>query len=171
MIISQENIYFLIEHHLESEGRRIILESTDSLAKASKLVSDDLLSSSSKKLKLANLDPLGHGTTLVGHTPESDGSREYELERSASGSMHVFHKHDLDDFDCPQAVTGNKVGNPVQNKEKDLTELPLKQACNSIGNSVKASHEWSDWKPFEKDLYLKGLEIFGRNRFVNVCFF
>ncbi|KAL6525906.1 hypothetical protein OROMI_030301 [Orobanche minor] len=62
---------------------------------------------------------------------ELDGLREYELERD-----------------------------PVQDKGKDIAELPLKQACDSIEKSVKASH---GWKPFERELYLKGLEIFGRN--------
>ncbi|KAI3449392.1 hypothetical protein Pfo_006057 [Paulownia fortunei] len=150
-------------HHLECKGRRIILEPTNSLAKASKLVSDDLLSSSSKKLKLANPNTLDHSTTLVGQVPELGGSHEYELEKSASGSVHVFQKHNLDASDCPHGVTGSKVRDAAQDKGKNITELPLKQACNFIGKSVKASCGWSDWKPFEKDLYLKGLEIFGRN--------
>ncbi|KAL6505078.1 hypothetical protein OROGR_024895 [Orobanche gracilis] len=62
---------------------------------------------------------------------ELDGLHEYELERD-----------------------------PVQDKGKDINELPLNQACNSIEKSIKASH---GWKPFERELYLKGLEIFGRN--------
>ncbi|XP_041989429.1 histone-lysine N-methyltransferase EZA1-like isoform X2 [Salvia splendens] len=40
---------------------------------------------------------------------------------------------------------------------------PVDQTCKSIGNSTKASRGWSNWNPLEKDLYLKGLEIFGRN--------
>ncbi|XP_042031814.1 histone-lysine N-methyltransferase EZ3-like isoform X2 [Salvia splendens] len=39
----------------------------------------------------------------------------------------------------------------------------LQQPCKSTGNSIKASHKWSNWNPLEKDLYLKGLQIFGRN--------
>ncbi|XP_047965913.1 histone-lysine N-methyltransferase EZ3-like [Salvia hispanica] len=39
----------------------------------------------------------------------------------------------------------------------------LQQTCKSTGNSIKASLKWSNWSPLEKDLYLKGLQIFGRN--------
>lgn len=160
----------MIEHHLEIKGRSTIPESTNSLAKASNLVPDDLISSS-EKLKSASSDPVDHSTTLVGHVSESSGSHEYKLERALSGSSHVFQKHSLNDFGFPKGVTGNKDGSAVQDKGEDITELPLKQACNSIGNSVKASHRWSNWKPFEKDLYMKGLEIFGRNRYVVLCLF
>lgn len=149
----------MIEHHLESKGKSRILESTNSLAKASNLVPDDL-SSSSEKLKSARSDPMDHSTTLVGHVSELTGSHEHKLERFPSGSSHVFQKHNL---------TCNNYKSADQDKEKDLTELPLKQAYSSIGNSVKASHRWSNWKPFEKDLYMKGLEIFGRNRYVVLC--
>ncbi|KAH6766456.1 SET domain-containing protein [Perilla frutescens var. hirtella] len=150
------------EHHLEMQGRAVVLESSNSLDKASTLGSDNLPSSSSKKLKLANPDPQEHGATMLDQVPQADGPREYELERSTSGSVHVFNKHDLGYIDCPQSVTGDYVGKAAQHKKIDPTKLPLKQTCNSMGNS-KASHGWSNWKPLEKDLYMKGLEIFGRN--------
>ena len=46
----------------------------------------------------------------------------------------------------------------------------MKQTCKSTGNSIKASLKWSNWSPLEKDLYLKGLQIFGRNRYVEIVF-
>ncbi|KAL7151076.1 hypothetical protein ABFS83_04G006900 [Erythranthe nasuta] len=51
----------------------------------------------------------------------------------------------------------------TNNKGKDITEPTLKQPHNSMGKLATSSHVRSEWKPFEKDLYLKGLEIFGRN--------
>ncbi|KAL8527215.1 hypothetical protein ACS0TY_005189 [Phlomoides rotata] len=150
------------EHHLKSKGKSTILESTNSLAKASNLVRDDL-SSSSENLKSSRSDPIDHSTTLVGHVPESSGSPEHKLGRTPSDSSHVFQKQNLNDFGSPQCVTGNKYESAVQDKEKDHIELHLKQACNSIGNSVKTSRRWRNWRPFEKDLYMKGLEMFGRN--------
>ncbi|PIN08395.1 Transcriptional repressor EZH1 [Handroanthus impetiginosus] len=122
-------------HHLESEGRHIMPEPTNSLAEASKLVSDELVGSASKKLKLANPKPPDNSKSPVGLVAESSGSHEYELERDAA-----------------------------RDKGKDITEIP---SCSSSGNSIKVSHGRTDWKPFEKDLYAKGLEIFGRNRYGN----
>ncbi|EYU46811.1 hypothetical protein MIMGU_mgv1a002769mg [Erythranthe guttata] len=51
----------------------------------------------------------------------------------------------------------------TNNKGKDITEPTLNQPHNSMGKLAASSHVRSEWKPFEKDLYLKGLEIFGRN--------
>lgn len=165
-IFSHKKYTSMIEHHIEIQGNAVVLKSSNSLDKASKLTSDDLPSSSGKKLKLVNPDPMHHGATLVNQVPEADKSSEYELERFNSGSVHV--KHDLDHIDCPQSVTGDKVERAAQDEQKDLTKLPLKKTCNSIGNSIKASCKWSNWKPLEKDLYRKGLEIFGRDRYVNL---
>ncbi|GFQ01559.1 histone-lysine n-methyltransferase eza1 [Phtheirospermum japonicum] len=106
-------------------------KATDSLVKASKLDFYDFQSSSSKKLKLSNPNPQDDSTALENKFPELCGPHEYEPQRDS-----------------------------VQDKGKDITELPLKQTCNSIGKSVKDSH---GWRPFERELYLKGLEIFGRN--------
>lgn len=48
----------------------------------------------------------------------------------------------------------------------------MKQLSNSMEGQV---HEMlsrtSNWKPLEKDLYLKGVEMFGKNRYGSSCFF
>ncbi|KAL0418913.1 UNVERIFIED_CONTAM: Histone-lysine N-methyltransferase EZA1 [Sesamum radiatum] len=123
-------------HNLESKGKHRIYESTGSLAKTSKVASDDLLSSSNKRLKLGVQDSLDHSTTTVDQFPEMGPPDEHELQMSTSTPVHAFYKHNVD---------------------------ALREACNTIGNSIKAPHRRSEWKTFEKDLYLKGLEIFGRN--------
>lgn len=176
----------MLEHHLESQGKGVLLESSNSSDKGSKANtddlpssssdkgpkanSDDLPSSSSKKLKLADPDPIGQVSTLVDQVTEADGSHKYKLESSMSGSVHVLNRQDLSYTDCPPSVTGDNIKKAALDEEKDFTELPLKQTCKPIGNSITASHGWSNWKPFEKDLYRKGLEIFGRNRYVNLDF-
>ncbi|GER44359.1 ATP-dependent Clp protease proteolytic subunit [Striga asiatica] len=118
-------------HFPESKGRSSILQPTDSLAAPTELVLEEFQSSSNKKLELNDTNLLDNSTSLERQFSGKSGPIVYELER--------------DD---------------VQDKGKDITELPLKQASNSIERSVKVMHRW---KPFEKDLYLKGLEIFGRN--------
>lgn len=153
----------MIEHHLESQGKAAGLESSNSLDKASTVASDKLPSSSNRKLKLANPDPVGHSATLVDQVPEADVSRENELERSTSSSVHALN---IGYGDCPQSETGDE----VEKAASEITELSVKQTSESIGNSIKAPHGWSNWNPLEKDLYLKGLEIFGRNRYVKLYF-
>lgn len=154
----------MIEDHLESQQKVVLLESPNSPDKASKVTSDDLPSSSSKKGELADPDPIVQGSTMMDQVPEGEESREYKPERSTSSSVHVLSMHDLSHMNCPQSGTGDNIKKSALDKEKDFTELPLKQTCKPIGSSVTASHGWSNWKPFEKDLYRKGLEIFGRNR-------
>ncbi|KAG8370604.1 hypothetical protein BUALT_Bualt13G0000700 [Buddleja alternifolia] len=139
--------------NLESKRKHGIFEPTNSLTKSSRVVSDDLLSSSSKKLKLAVQNALDLSTALVDQFPESN---EYEFQISTSSSVQDFHKHGVDALDCSVDVSGDKVRDAVQDKGKDIAELPLEKACES-------SNRWREWKPLEKDLYLKGLEIFGRN--------
>ncbi|KAL0437755.1 UNVERIFIED_CONTAM: Histone-lysine N-methyltransferase EZA1, partial [Sesamum radiatum] len=131
-----------LSHNVESKGKHRIYESTSSLAKASKVASDDLLSSSNKRLKLGVQDPLDHSTTTVDQFPEVAPPDEHELQMSTSTPLHDFYKHNVD---------------------------ALREACNTIGNSIEAPHRRSEWKTFEKDLYLKGLEIFGRNRCSKSC--
>ncbi|XP_057782219.1 LOW QUALITY PROTEIN: histone-lysine N-methyltransferase EZA1 [Salvia miltiorrhiza] len=148
------------EHHLESQGKAIVLESSNSSDKASKLASDKLPSSSSREVKLGNPDPVGHSADLVDQVPEADVSHEYELERSTYDSVCAYNRHSVGYSDCPQSVNDDDIEKAAVS---DITELSVKQTCKSIGNSIKASGGWSNWKPLEKDLYLKGLEIFGRN--------
>ncbi|GER42796.1 histone-lysine N-methyltransferase EZA1 [Striga asiatica] len=104
-------------HFMESKGRPVIREPTDSLAVPTKLVRDNFQSSANKKLELDDMNRLDNSATLE--------VRDY-----------------------------------VQDKGEDISGFPSKQASESIGKSVKLVH---GWKPFERDLYLKGLEIFGRN--------
>ncbi|KAL1543964.1 [histone H3]-lysine(4) N-trimethyltransferase [Salvia divinorum] len=89
--------------------------------------------------------------TLVDPVSEAVVSHEYELETSISSSRVGY------DRSQSETVEG------IKKAVSDITELSLNQTCKSIGNSTKASHGWSNWNPLEKDLYLKGLEIFGRN--------
>lgn len=171
LIISREKHISMIEDHLESQQNAALLESSNSSVKASKVTSNDLPSSSSKKFELADPDPMvQEGSTLVDQVPEAVGSHKYNLESSTSSSVHVLSRHDLSYINCPQSGTGDNIKKSALDREKDFTELPLKQTYNPIGSSVTASHGWSNWKPFEKDLYRKGLEIFGRNRYVNLNF-
>lgn len=155
--------FVMTGNHQDSKGGCTVLEPTILSTEESNLVSDDLPSSSSKRLKLTNPNPVNRNTMPVGKVPEFGGSHEYEPERS-SGAVQVFHNNNSDVPDCPLGATNNKVQDVVREEGKDITELPQRRADNAMGKPIAASHGRSNWKPFEKDLYLKGLEIFGRNR-------
>ncbi|KAG6417779.1 hypothetical protein SASPL_119972 [Salvia splendens] len=75
-------------------------------------------------------------------------------------------------FDCrlhgcsqsPTCHTEKQIGQLVTEVDrKPCGDQCYLQACESTRNSINASHKWSNWNPLEKDLYLKGLQIFGRN--------
>ncbi|XP_004515047.1 histone-lysine N-methyltransferase EZA1-like [Cicer arietinum] len=51
-----------------------------------------------------------------------------------------------------------------EGKEKEVPyEIETKQLSNSMEKLFNDMHSNSNWKPLEKDLYLKGIEMFGRN--------
>lgn len=53
-----------------------------------------------------------------------------------------------------------------EGKEKEVPyEIETKQLSNSMEKLFNDMHSNSNWKPLEKDLYLKGIEMFGRNRY------
>lgn len=43
----------------------------------------------------------------------------------------------------------------------------MMQAPVFVGSQAKGVVSSNEWKPLEKDLYLKGIEIFGRNRYID----
>ncbi|KAL2320446.1 hypothetical protein Fmac_029415 [Flemingia macrophylla] len=52
----------------------------------------------------------------------------------------------------------------VVDGQKDLTnEIELNQLSHSMEMETDETTNNSDWKPLERDLYLKGLELFGKN--------
>lgn len=57
------------------------------------------------------------------------------------------------------------------NEAKDvMDEAEIKQSSNSMEEHVQGMQSLSEWKPLEKELYLKGVEMFGKNRYWALCF-
>jgi hypothetical protein len=53
-----------------------------------------------------------------------------------------------------------------------MDETELNQMSNSMEGQIEEDSSVSDWKPLEIELYLKGIEMFGRNRygfFISTC--
>ncbi|KAB2605088.1 histone-lysine N-methyltransferase EZA1-like [Pyrus ussuriensis x Pyrus communis] len=72
-------------------------------------------------------------------------------------------------LDALDLVTATSEPIPVQvhisrDEPRDVTEVPeLRQTSKSTCEQVEGIYGNSEWKPVEKDLYMKGLQIFGRN--------
>lgn len=64
-------------------------------------------------------------------------------------------------------LESKEIANGDYNKEHaEITDkIELLRLPNSMEWQVDEMHSISDWKPLEKDLYLKGIEMFGRNRY------
>ncbi|KAL2535235.1 Histone-lysine N-methyltransferase EZA1 [Forsythia ovata] len=144
-------------HHQECQGEWRTSQPTNTLAKTSKLVSDDLQSYSSKKLKLAAPNSMDLVPDPVDQDVEMVESNEDDRRMTTTDAVHVLHKHNPDEHRPTLPISGNKVKDYARDKGKDIAELPLKES------SAKGSHRHGEWRPLEKDLYLKGIEIFGKN--------
>jgi len=58
------------------------------------------------------------------------------------------------------------------NEEKnDMDESKSKHVSDSIEGQAEEESILSEWKLLEKDFYLKGIEMFGRNRYQSFSFF
>ncbi|KAM1169700.1 hypothetical protein ACFX19_031979 [Malus domestica] len=72
-------------------------------------------------------------------------------------------------LDALDLVTATSEPIPVRvhisrGEPRDVAEVPeLRQTSNSTRGQVEGMCSNSEWKPVEKDLYMKGLQIFGRN--------
>ncbi|KAL2935203.1 Histone-lysine N-methyltransferase EZA1, partial [Bienertia sinuspersici] len=146
------------------DGKNSVLDGSESLGN----------SIQNKSLKIQAIEP----TTTVDETVSAGAISSAKIKKKSieacqyMGSQ-VTCKHPLEvhtakvinDFSSqrtanPQAceIVGGEVhGNNIR--------LELNQPTVSLGGQTISLSSSSEWKPLEKDLYLKGLEIFGRNRY------
>lgn len=112
-----------------------------------KKTSDDVamvISDISKNLNLGGCDENKHASTCA----ISEKSIEHSSDKLIVSSSTSHGEHEK------AVVDGSKV---VTN------ETELKTSFNDMGGKVDAMLSFSDWKPLEKELYMKGVEMFGRN--------
>ncbi|CAL5208834.1 unnamed protein product [Lathyrus oleraceus] len=116
-------------------------------SKKLKRVSDDVvtvISNNSKNLNLGACDENKHINTsaILGNPVE-----------------HTSNK-----LIVPSSTCHNESDKGVVNGSKVVTnETELKNPLNSMEEQADEMLGFSDWKPLEKELYLKGVEMFGRN--------
>lgn len=145
-----------IDH--ENLAKRKAMKHTETEPHDLAMVSDDFNASCKKQKRLAALD------VEIG---SNDEIHIQECNSSAKGSHLDVGLNKENELQIPTntgSTSYDELGDIVRNEQEDNMEiLELKQFSKSIGQIERASSS-SEWKLMEKELYLKGLEIFGRNR-------
>ncbi|CAN8308734.1 unnamed protein product [Cochlearia groenlandica] len=130
-----------VEEDLESRGKREVSNLTDS---------NDLVNLSNKKQKTAASDSK---IAYVNPIPKSD--------QGGTHDTNEVEKDLIADLKEAEPVRNNSVhdgGSSVCQPEHGSGD-----GTTIIGEMSETRPPSSEWKPIEKDLYLKGVEIFGRN--------
>ncbi|KAA8549082.1 hypothetical protein F0562_000766 [Nyssa sinensis] len=143
--------------HSESTGKRKVPKHTITVPEDSTLISDDVQGSSSKKQKkLSDLNAV---------TVANEGDLALDCSSNAKSKELEFGVSDKNEF-C-MTTSEHEIGDTSRDEMEgisNIAEVPVvKHSSNSIGEKVKESLRRCEWKPLEKELYLKGIEIFGRN--------
>ncbi|KFK30781.1 swinger [Arabis alpina] len=140
-----------VEQDHESRGKREVRNLGDS---------NDMLNLSNKKQKTAASDTK---MSFVSPVPSLD--QALDSTKGDQGGTPVTYEVNTDsrpDF--------KKVAEPIPNNSIHGSGSSVCQAEHGNGNGTiiigkmsEISQPSTEWKPIEKDLYLKGVEIFGRN--------
>lgn len=145
---------FKTEHGHETPGKRKVLEPLNTMVEP---VSDSLLGSSSKKMKSAAQGAVSMASEDAVLLDWSLTAISKDQEFGGADENQTIINDANNNFGCPTNSSGDNV---KQDESKEVKEMhTLKQTSNS--------KESSEWKPLEKELFLKGIEIFGRNRYAN----
>ncbi|RVW41531.1 Histone-lysine N-methyltransferase EZA1 [Vitis vinifera] len=159
--------------HYESLGKRKVSKCTNTVLGDSTLVSDDIQGSSSKKQKkLSALDVVivtSEGQPVLDNI--SNDKNKYleigipnkkELQTTTNCALNESAEHMPNKVICPSHVSSDETEDNTGDEVDAVKETPgLKQSSKSSG--VEGILSSCEWKPFEKELYLKGIEIYGRN--------
>ncbi|OMO82119.1 putative enhancer of zeste, ezh [Corchorus olitorius] len=143
-----------IDNH-EGSGKRKAYQEGNAPLDGSIYCSDGIQDLVSKKQKtvlaLDEAEKSSEAASSDDHTPSSI-SRNHYVDALKENEGQVTDGTQSENSACPASGSGDKTEDNIRCGAKDVREVPdLK--CSS-----------SEWRPIERELYLKGVEIFGRNR-------
>ncbi|KAJ7977662.1 Histone-lysine N-methyltransferase [Quillaja saponaria] len=108
---------------------------------------------------------------ISGHATEN--RRNLDIGRLDEDQLHIVTtrnsvndsiKHASNKLFFSGCTSYGKFGDIVGDGSEEVTKDPeLKQSSNLIQGQVEVFPCLNEWKPLEKELYLKGIEMFGRN--------
>ncbi|KAM7495796.1 hypothetical protein LguiA_020210 [Lonicera macranthoides] len=165
-------IFVLAVAGYESTGKRKVSNQTNADLGDSTLVSDDVQGSSSKKQKKSSADesiPLATEDQYDLSSSKSGGlnvgaPNNRDLHMTANNAIIISTQHASDQFSSPLIVSEDKNEENITGETHGINKVPiLKQTSSSMAGQVKRVLSSCEWKPLEKELYSKGIEIFGRN--------
>lgn len=142
----------------ESIGKRKVMKHSDAPPQDLEKISDEAQGSSKKLKRLAALDV---ETGVSEHVKVKDlnfnvNSIHEDVSSHSENELQIITKN------SGRASADEPVNNVAKEPEGIMEVLELKQSFDSKGQVELSSN--SEWKQMEKELYMKGLEIFGRNR-------
>lgn len=141
----------VLEHNHESSGKRRALDPPYEMLENPDVVFNNSHGSLCKKLKSSDPNAVAMVMENSLMLDKSVASRSIDLELEGSNENDINTSNKLDCLTNMEDLIGPDEGGCI----KDETEA--KQTSESKG--------CSEWKLLEKELYQKGLEIFGRNRY------
>ncbi|KAI7984406.1 Histone-lysine N-methyltransferase EZA1 [Camellia lanceoleosa] len=157
-------------------GKRKIPKPTNTVPENLTLVSDDIQGSSKKQKRLSaqNAVTVACDGILTAGSSSSGEGRDVEFGAPdknvlvpTKDEVGILTEAASDKFSHPLGVSGHGIEDSAQYEGKGISHSAevcvLKESSNSMKGQVKGVLRNSEWKPLEKDLYLKGIEIFGRN--------
>lgn len=151
-------------------GKRKFMKNADTVQHDSTLVSDDFQGSLKKQKMLLSPDVVtitSEATTPAQNHTSSDNG---ESQTTPKGSPKEPAEDTLNKFVGSFSASGDRSEDNSIDEIKDTRKVPERnQSSNSVGRCAEGLGS-SEWKPFEKEFYLKGIEMFGRNRYGTFCF-
>ncbi|XP_065860323.1 histone-lysine N-methyltransferase EZA1 isoform X2 [Euphorbia lathyris] len=140
--------------------KRIAQQHTNAALDDCTQVPDDLQGSSSKKQKrLLALDAVSGDVEAVSSLYAVDGTKNTtdEIHMTIKNTINYPSEHASKEDLC--SGTKEKIGDEVNS----INEVPEPNQSSSTARHIVGDTSKSEWKPIEKELYLKGVEIFGKN--------
>ncbi|XVF80679.1 hypothetical protein PTKIN_Ptkin15bG0093800 [Pterospermum kingtungense] len=151
-----------IDKHESSGKRKASLEGNKSLDD-SVHCSDGSQDAASKKQKtVLTLDVTTNSSEAISsqdHSPSAKSTKssyvgalnENEAQITVENTRNESSEQGLETFAHPANASSDKTEDNINNGSKEVTQLP--------------EFKWSssEWKPIERELYVKGVEMFGRN--------
>ena len=146
----------------ESQGKRKVTDHSNVALCDSIMVPDDSKESCKKQKKISYEDIVTVISDDNSDLNMDEGDENSQVINSASLNDSVTHTKNRTLYSDSTSHDDHNIGDEPNDFIK---ETELKQSSDSMEGQVEGMLSLAVWKPLEKELYLKGLEMFGRNRY------
>uniref|UniRef100_A0A4U5QX72 [histone H3]-lysine(27) N-trimethyltransferase n=1 Tax=Populus alba TaxID=43335 RepID=A0A4U5QX72_POPAL len=147
------DISAMVIHNQEYMRKRKVSQCTDIASDDSSKFPDDMQDFSKKQKRLLHLDVAAEDISSpdCGSTAKK-ATDQIEFQMTTKKTTNVS-------FEIASPGTEESIGDG----SNDVFEVPEPKRSSSVERQVEGVLKKSEWKPIEKELYLKGVEIFGKN--------